>query len=122
MIESLFWITICVYFEARGESFGCQKGVAHVVMNRAERKGKSVKEVIKEPHQFEWYKGYIPTIKEFNSLIQCAESVNIALAERLRGNTFKDADHFYSTDIQEPYWAKSMKEIAHIGNMRFFKS
>ena len=43
-IAQLFWLTINLYHEARGEPFEGMKAVCHVVLNRAERRKMPVKE------------------------------------------------------------------------------
>ena len=36
-------------------------------------------------------------------------------------NLTHGATHFESTDFKTPYWAKEMKEVAHIGKHKFYK-
>lgn len=123
MIESLLWVTLCVYFESRGEPVDGQIAVAHVILNRAEKRGLPVAEIIKQPYQFSWYEGKIPPVKDFNAFVKCAESVHIALTQRLHGITLSGCDHFYSTDIVPPYWVDAMKrEVEVDGKHRFFMS
>jgi cell wall hydrolase len=45
-----------VYHEARGEPVKGQRAVVDVIHNRAAKSGKSVCEVVAEPHQFTWYR------------------------------------------------------------------
>lgn len=52
MTELLLWLTMTVYYEARGEPQACQVKVARVVLNRM-RDG-DVKKVILAPRQFSW--------------------------------------------------------------------
>ena len=52
MTELLLWLTMTVYFEARGEPQACQVKVARVVLNRM--KDGDVKKVILAPRQFSW--------------------------------------------------------------------
>jgi len=52
MTELLLWLTMTVYFEARGEPEHCQVKVAQVVLNRM--KDGDVKKVILAPAQFSW--------------------------------------------------------------------
>jgi spore germination cell wall hydrolase CwlJ-like protein len=123
MIENMMWLAFCVYFEARGEPIKTQVAVAHVILNRANTRKESVKTIIIQPHQFSWYKwDSLPAIKDYNAFVNCCESVYECLRERLNGETFKGADHFYSDDIKEPYWAVAMEPIKKIGRIYFFKS
>ena len=52
MTELLLWLTMTVYFEARGEPQACQVKVARVVLNRM--KDGDIKKVILAPRQFSW--------------------------------------------------------------------
>ena len=51
-IESIFWLALNLYHECRGEPLAGQIAVAHVVMNRAEKRGKSLREIVLQPYQF----------------------------------------------------------------------
>ena len=120
-LESIFWLAMNLYHEARGESVAGQVAVAHVVLNRAQKRGKSLKEIILQPYQFSWANsGARPAIAEYEALLQCFESAMIALNERLEGKTLKNADHYHAKSVS-PSWARNMKVIATVGNHIFYK-
>ena len=54
IIEAMLWLALNIYFEARNQPVKGQLAVAHVTLNRANQKDKSVKEVVLEPGQFSW--------------------------------------------------------------------
>lgn len=123
MIASFFWLTTCVYFEARGEPHAGQKAVAHVVLNRAENRKQSVTDVVTAPYQFSWANnGVRPPISDYNAFIRCAAAVKDAIDERLLGKTMDMADHYHATWIDPPDWAAGMDKIATIGQHIFYKS
>ena len=122
-LDSIFWLAMNLYHEARGESVAGQVAVSHVVLNRAQKRGKSLKEIILQPYQFSWANsGARPKVGDYEALLQCFESAALALNERLEGKNFKGADHYHAT-YMDPYpsWAKDMKVIATVGNHIFYK-
>lgn len=46
-----------IYAEARGESFDGKRAVAHVIMNRSKKQGKSPCAIVKQPGQFVYKTG-----------------------------------------------------------------
>lgn len=123
MIESLFWLTTCIYFEARGEPVRGQVAVAHVILNRAEKRGKSVKEIILQPYQFSWAnKGGRPPIQDYNAFIKCMKSAKSALIQRMNGKTLDHCDHYHATWIEPPSWASEMQQVHTIGQHIFYRS
>ena len=67
MIENLVWFALCIYFEAMGEQQEGQVAVGHVIMNRVEKTGKSMKDVIIKPWQFSWLNQNRPPVKDYNA-------------------------------------------------------
>lgn len=123
-LEAVFWLAMNLYNEARGESLAGKIAVAHVVLNRAEQKGKPVKAIVLEPMQFSWANGGArPAVKEYDALLECFQAAAHTLNERLEGKTLKGADHYHATYMSPfPSWAKSMKVIATIGNHIFYRA
>jgi len=122
-IDWLFWLTINLYFEARGESNEGRIAICHVVLNRAQRRKQDVEEVIRASQQFSWYNGgSIPAIKSPQEMIKCAVSVVDAFAERLTGFTLHGADHYFNPSVVRPPWAASMALVKKIGNHEFYRS
>lgn len=123
-VEAVVWLTLCVYFEAQGESQAGQVAVVHTILNRAAQRQQSVIEVIQAPNQFSWLHDNIPdAITDFAAFSRCAKSVAIALDDRLQGQTMRGVNHYYNPKKVDPapYWAGSMKVVAEIGNHLFLK-
>lgn len=122
MIENLVWLAMCIYFEAMGEPKAGQVAVGHVIMNRVEKSGQSVKWVIKKPYQFSWLNSGVKAIKDYDAFIQCVHSAYICLEERLDGKDLWGADHYYNPAKANPSWGQIYKEVIVIGGHRFLKS
>ena len=123
LIISVYWVSLCVYHEARGEPEEGQIAVAQVVLNRAEQRGISVKEVILQPHQFSWVDdGNVDDIKNHNSFVGCMLSVMKCLDERMSGSTLQRAN-LYHADYVRPGWSHSskVKFIKLVGRHLFYK-
>lgn len=121
-VESLYWIALCIYFEARGEPIEGQIAVAHVIMNRALKRNMSVKEIILQPKQFSWTHDGIPDdVKNHAAFIECMHSALIARSERLDGKNLKFADHYHADSV-DPYWNRGMKKVTKIGHHIFYRA
>lgn len=60
--QDLKCLAAALYVEARGEGRHGMEIVANVVLNRVEKRKKSVCEIIKQKGQFQWYKGRMPSV------------------------------------------------------------
>ena len=119
IIESLFWLTLNIYHEARGEPEIGQLAVAHVTLNRAADDQKSVAEVVKEPHQFSWTfqkKPYVPL--ELNTL---QESLRVAI-KAMTTPDFTGGSTFYHRVDVDPKWATSKVFTAQYGAHKFYRN
>ena len=107
MAEMLLWLTMTVWFEARGEPEHCQVKVAQVVLNRMGQDG-DIKKVILAPAQFSW----VPE-KMINGVLKPEHRPNIESAAWKRSeesarkaiySTEKfDATHFHNKSVN-PNW------------------
>ena len=122
MIENLVWLSMCIYFEAMGEPKVGQVAVGHVIMNRVEKSGTSVKDVVTKPWQFSWLNTGRPPIKDYKAFIECVDSAVECLRQRLDGKDLWGADHYFNPEKANPSWQKSMQVVGTIGNHIFFKS
>ena len=120
LFEALFWLVLNVYHEARSEDFIGKKAVAHVVLNRRDVRGLSIKEVIKQPYQFSWthqIKNPIP--KDLDSFLICWQAVEFAINEYdfTRGATY------YHLETIRPEWVydNDMIYIGKFGTHMFYK-
>ena len=126
LISSVVWLTLNVYFEARGEPMEGKVAVVHVVKNRCHQRGQSVVKVITASKQFSWVEAdgitqrAISNINLVRDLISCLTAVWIAGAERLRGHTLGGANHYHSVTV-DPYWNDNMKLVDRIGRHKFYR-
>lgn len=124
MIENIFWLAMCIYFEGRGEPREGQIAIAHVIMNRVERRDASIKDIVRAPWQFSWLNpgAKRPVLDDLQALLNCTKSALECLNERLDGKDFFGADHYYADYIAAPAWAAKMKFIKRVGKHLFYKS
>lgn len=118
ILESLLWLTLNVYHEARSEPEIAQVAVALVTLNRANEKNLQVKDVVKEPHQFSWTyqkSSYFPD--DPKAFIKCIKSVYRAL--QIEDFT-QGATHFH-LDSVEPYWITEYTFLEQYGSHKFYK-
>lgn len=115
-ISILFWLTLNVYHEARGEDQIDQIAVAHVTLNRARKENETVKEVVLKPYQFSWVHTQPWMPKELPALIECFQSSVIAIS----GFDFTGGATHYHEKRVKPYWAKSKYRINTFGAHHFY--
>lgn len=121
-VESVYWLALNIYHEARGEPLQGKIAVAHVTISRATKRRMAVKAVVTQPHQFSWYSDSKPDdITDHDAFIQCIEASLAAMDQRLQGDTMGGADHYHATSVN-PTWNRNMKVIAKIGNHIFYKA
>ena len=131
LASTLFWLTLTVYHEARGESPEGQRAVAKVILNRAAWKRVDVETVVTAPKQFSCFnlgtRNPAVWIKDVLTMASVAYNIGIALDEWNAGDTLGGATHYYAIAGMEegkpPYWSKDpdMHFIREIGGHRFFK-
>lgn len=117
-LESLFWLTLNVYHEARSEPEIGQLAVAHVTLNRAAAKQKTIPEVILAPKQFSWTfqkESYVPL--ELNAL---QTSLHVAM-QALVSPDFTQGATFYHHVNVNPKWAASLDFVARYGTHKFYR-
>lgn len=122
LIEQTTYLAICIYFEARGESFEGKIAVGHVILNRLRKEKASVKDVIFRTWQFSWAnQGAQPPIKDYASFIECQQAALVCCQERMEGKNLFGADHYYNPELASPEWADKMVEVSVIGGHRFMR-
>ena len=117
-LESLLWLTLNIYHEARGEPEIGQLAVAHVTLNRATEEHKSVADVVKAPYQFSWTfqkKPYAPM--EINPL---QESLSVAIKAMITPD-FTGGSTFYHHEDVDPKWVAGKHFIAKYGSQKFYR-
>ncbi len=113
-----------VIAEAAGEGDDGMAGVAHVIRNRSNIRGKSIGDVVREPDQFTGYSA--PGAKTVEAMRDPAMR---ARAEGILRNVLTSdgpdptngADH-YHTKAVSPSWAASMPETTTIGEHIYYNS
>ena len=121
MTELLLWLTMTVWFEARGEPEHCQVKVAQVVLNRMGPEG-NIKKVILAPYQFSW----VPE-KMNGDVLKAEHRPNMeSLAwkkaeESARTALYSNGDfpatHFHSVSVN-PKWGRTFYRTC--GNHHFY--
>lgn len=118
LISSLFWLSLNIHFEARGEDQFDQIAIGLVTINRTKTKNKTIKEVVLEPKAFSWTNekpSYLPDPSHFVTSIQSAWLT--LSAHNFIGET---TTHYHHKSIR-PYWAKKMSYIGTFGSHKFYK-
>jgi N-acetylmuramoyl-L-alanine amidase len=120
--ETILWLSLNLYHEARGEPEISQKAVAHVTLNRARESGRSVQEVIKDHGQFSWQldrrkRNAQPWKIDPKTFARCGMNA----IKALRGPDFtKGSTHFHETR-SKPKWARKLKSTGRFGKFTFYK-
>ena len=118
----IMWLAICIYHEARGEPEEGKVAVCHVILNRAYKRGLSVKKVVLQPYQFSWANNNKrPEISNYDALEYCFIAIDRCISERSNGEYFDYADHYFADYIKMPKWANNMKYIKKIGQHLFYR-
>jgi len=131
LIDTVFWLCLTVYYEARGESATGQKAVCKVILNRAKAKGWPVKNIVHSKKQFSCYNDGLSAsllhIKNIPKLVEIHETVQRAIQEWSAGDTLRGATHYYAikgmVNNKPPWWVNSdkMKFIVEIEGHRFLR-
>ncbi len=122
-----FYLAATVYHEARSEPIEGQIAVAHVILNRALKRGLSVQEVVFQRKQFSCYNHGKPPIKDYHSFIAAMEAVERCMEERLHGKNLFGATHYMNERVVKkrygklPSWSDTMKKVGVIGRHTFYK-
>ena len=129
LVEAVFWLTLTVYYEARGESVEGQKNVAKVILNRASKKKWPVKNITLARKQFSCYNDGLSSpllfVKNIPVLIKIHAIVQEAIREWKAGDNLRGATHYYAEagmpGGKPPYWITDMKFITEVGGHRFYR-
>lgn len=118
-LTALFWLTLNVYHEARGEEQIGQVAVAHVTLNRACKIDEFVETVVKSPYQFSWtHLKDDWTPNDLPALFKAFQSSVIAYY----GYDFTGGATFYHSVKIKPTWAKKKVPVMTIGNHKIYKN
>lgn len=108
--QQAFCVAQIVYHEARGESDLGKRAVAHVVLNRANKRQKTPCQVLKEPRQFQikLRQTYVGKAWE-----HCYKIANAPGIDPTRGAMY------FKTSSSATRW--NLKFLTRIGNHLFYK-
>jgi spore germination cell wall hydrolase CwlJ-like protein len=122
-----------IWSEARGDGRRGMHAVANVIMNRKKIREKAsgrripIRQICLSPKQFScWNMGNV-NIPEILSVSE--KDADFRIAKEIAENALRvgieditnGADHYHSTLIEVPYWAKDKKPLVVIGNHVFYK-
>lgn len=121
--SELYWLTMNIYHESRGENPFGMLLVAFVTLDRLYdgRWGNTIKEVVTSPCQFSWYsdgKSDIPTDRD-----AWEESKKVALFAQMVFSPLKDVidiNHYHNKSVN-PEWADDMEPVFVVGNHIFYQ-
>lgn len=123
-IEAVLWLALNIYFEARNQPVKGQYAVAHVTLNRANQKDKSIKEVVLEPGQFSWVQKRHRKMEAVQIPVHEKEAFNkavqVALLSYIVPDPTNGATHYHATYVR-PKWATKLKYKIQIGKHIFFQ-
>ena len=123
-IEAVLWLALNIYFEARNQPVKGQYAVAHVTLNRANQKDKSIKEVILEPGQFSWVQKRHRKMDAIQIPVHEKEAFNkavqVALLSYIVPDPTNGATHYHAIYVR-PKWATKLKYKIQIGKHIFFQ-
>jgi N-acetylmuramoyl-L-alanine amidase len=120
-----------LYGEARGEGQAGLEAVAHVILNRSKRRGKSIADICLAPKQFSCWNESDPNKKKLEALrietdpespayLRCIATAAGVLAGDIVDRS-GGADHYHASDIS-PSWARDMDLTGIIGHHKFYRS
>ena len=124
ILEAVFFLSLTVYGEARGEPVAGQKAVVKVIMNRADKTNKPIKTVALRKAQFSMYDQGIPRSVipvEFYSVMP---RVFEAVDEWVGGDRLDGADHYCTVEVApKTSWTKhpKMTFIKREGDHNFYR-
>lgn len=112
-----------VIAEAAGEGDDGMAAVASVIRNRADKRGKSLADIVREPKQFTGYEAPGPdavkAMQDPQMRARAASIVDRVLAGELPDVT-GGADHYHA-DYVQPDWASKMPQTAKVGRHIFYR-
>lgn len=124
VIEAVLWLALNIHFEARNQPVKGQLAVAHVTLNRANQKDKSIKEVVLEPGQFSWVQKRHRKMEAVQIPVHEKEAFNkavqVALLSYITLDPTNGATHYHATYVR-PKWATKLKYKIQIGEHIFFQ-
>jgi N-acetylmuramoyl-L-alanine amidase len=116
-LEGLLWLSLNIYYEARGEPEKGKLAVAHVTLNRAREQDKNIAAIVAAPYQFSWTinkEDYLPN--DIKTFLDCTKTAlkSLTTPDFTGGATF-----FHRYDIN-PFWAAHKTFVGRHGSHDFY--
>lgn len=110
--------------EAAGEGENGMIAVGNVIRNRAERRGKSLADIVREPDQFTGYAqpgaGALQILQDPDQVAKIDGIIDRMAAGELPDIT-GEADHYHAKSVN-PDWASRMPKTAEVGQHLFYRA
>lgn len=122
--SALFWLTLNLYHEARGQPTIAQLSVCHVTINRSKERNQTIKEAVTHPYQFSWRlerkkRKAKPWLQEPEAFLNCSI---IAIQASTGPDITGGATYFHEARMKpKPRWTKKLKRVARYGDLIFYK-
>jgi len=130
-VATLYLLALCLWREARGESFEGKAAVADVILNRVAdpRWPDSTVGVITQRWQFSAFNANDPNVTKFpdpasnpaewSAFVECFQVAD----QKLKEGPAIQADHYHTTSMQPfPKWTRRMRRVGVKGNHVFYDS
>jgi spore germination cell wall hydrolase CwlJ-like protein len=119
-ISEVSCLSHIVWRETNGQTLAAQYAVGNVVLNRANRTGKSVCDIIWMKGQFSGFDGNVPKLRTINPISLLAH--NMMEQERLgiRIDITNGATHFATHKVKNK-WTKKFKRVYSDSAHHFYK-
>jgi len=116
-------LALAIYFEARSEPVQGQIAVGQVILRRVEspRYPNTICGVVWQPHQFSWTsdgKSDKPSDKSAYATSRHVARYLLKYADKLHDFS-EGSTHYFNPKLADPYWARSGRQTAKIGNHVF---
>lgn len=117
LLEGFLWLALNIYHEGRSEPQIGQLAIAHVTLNRANEQNISIKDVLHQPHQFNWVtkKSYFP-----DNIPVFLHSMQLALVA-LQSHDFTHGATYFHRKDKSPEWASRLTYIQAYGSHKFYR-
>jgi N-acetylmuramoyl-L-alanine amidase len=122
----VLWLSLALFYEARGEPIQCQIDVSRVILERSRLSGSSVQDVILSPNQFPWVKDVFQgqvLRPESRPNRQSAAWIQVeqSAIKSLYLDDWTKATHFHATYIPKPASWSKLAVTHKCGNHIFYK-
>ena len=122
----VLWLSLALFYEARGEPAQCQIDVARVILERSRQSGNSVQDVILAPGQFPWVKDVFrgdiikPESRPKRQSVAWLQVEQSAI-KSLYQDDWTKATHFHAKSISKPVSWSKLAVTHECGNHIFYK-